>query len=86
QIVITLLGQVAEAKEKLMLVKGVQEILDLKDEGGRKRIQVNFNGEDAGISELLTALTSSGIPVMNFAEQTQDLEAVFMRATRGIVT
>ncbi len=86
QIVITLLGQVAEAKEKLMLVKGVQEILDLKDEGGRKRIQVNFNGEDAGISELLTALTSSGIPVMNFAEQTQDLEAVFMRATKGIVT
>lgn len=86
QIVITLLERVDEAKSKLMLVKGVEEIVDLKDEAGKKRIQVNFNGEDAGISELLTALTSNGIPVINFAEQTQDLETVFMKATKGIVS
>jgi ABC-2 type transport system ATP-binding protein len=88
QIVITLLDseRVNEAKEQLMKVKGVEEILDLKAEGNKPRIQVNFDGEDAGISELLQALASSGIAITNFAEQTQDLEAVFMKATKGIVT
>lgn len=86
QIVITLLDRVDEAKTALMTVGGIEEIVDLSDEAGKKRIQVNFAGEDAGISELLAALASRGIPVVNFAEQTQDLEAVFMRATKGIVT
>jgi ABC-2 type transport system ATP-binding protein len=85
-IVITLLDRVDEAKAAVMTVPGIEEILDLSDEAGKKRIQVNFSGEDTGISELLTALASRGIPVVNFAEQTQDLEAVFMRATKGIVT
>jgi ABC-2 type transport system ATP-binding protein len=86
QIIITLLDRVDEAKGILMGLPGVEEILDLKEEGGKKRIQVNFGGEDTGISAMLPALTAKGIPVVNFAEQTQDLEAVFMKATKGLVT
>lgn len=86
QIVITLLDRVDEAKAAIMTIGGIEEIVDLQPEGNKKRIQVNFSGEDTGISELLAALTSKGIPVVNFAEQTQDLESVFMQATKGIVS
>ncbi len=86
QITITLLDQVDAAKEALLLVEGVNEIRDLTDDHGRKRIQVDFGGDDTGVSTLLQALSSRSIPVVNFSEETRDLEAVFMRATKGIVS
>ncbi len=86
EITITLLDRVDEAKEALQPIAGVTEIKDLADDHGRKRIQVDFNGDDAGVSEMLKVLSSRGIPVVNFSEETRDLEAVFMRATKGIVS
>jgi ABC-2 type transport system ATP-binding protein len=86
QITITLLDRVDEAKEALMRVEGVTEIQDLPDDHGRKRIKVDFGGDDTGVSILLKALSSREIPVVNFSEETRDLEAVFMRATKGIVS
>ncbi len=86
QITITLLDRVDEAKEALMLVEGVTEIQDLPDDHGRKRVRVDFGGDDTGVSTLLKALSSREIPVVNFSEETRDLEAVFMRATKGIVS
>jgi ABC-2 type transport system ATP-binding protein len=86
EITITLLDRVDEAKEALALVDGVTEIRDLPDDHGRKRIRVDFGGDDTGVSDLLQALSSRGIPVVNFSEETRDLEAVFMRATKGIVS
>ncbi|HLA44930.1 MAG TPA: ABC transporter ATP-binding protein [Aggregatilineales bacterium] len=86
QIVITLLDEVEKAKEALMTVPGIEEIVDMEPDAGKPRLQVNFSGEDSGISDLLAALTARGIRVMNFAEQTHDLETVFMKATRGIVS
>jgi hypothetical protein len=47
---------------------------------------VDFTGDDEGVSQLLMALSARGIPVVNFAEETHDLETVFMRATKGIVS
>ncbi|MFP4320955.1 MAG: ABC transporter ATP-binding protein [Anaerolineales bacterium] len=85
-IIITLLDRVDEAKAILNGIGGVENITDLKPEGNKPRIQVNFTGDEAGITDILPALTSQGIPVVNFAEQTQDLESVFMKATKGIVT
>src|SRR5690606_38506092 len=79
QIVITLLDDVEKAKEALMKVPGIEEIVDMEPDAGKPRIQVNFSGEDSGISDLLSALTANGIRVMNFAEQTHDLETVFMK-------
>jgi ABC-2 type transport system ATP-binding protein len=86
QIIISLLDRVDDAKAALQTVGGIEDIIPLADEGGKKRLQVNFSGEDTGISALLTALAAQGIPVVNFAEQTQDLESVFMQATKGIVS
>jgi ABC-2 type transport system ATP-binding protein len=86
EITITLLGRVEEAKEALLHVEGVDGITDLSDDHGRKRIKVDFSGDDTGVSALLQALSSRGIPVVNFSEETRDLEAVFMRATKGIVS
>jgi len=86
QITITLLDRVDEAKEAILHVEGVAEITDLSDDHGRKRIRVDFGGDDAGVSALLQTLSSRSIPVVNFSEETRDLEAVFMKATKGIVS
>lgn len=86
EIQITLLDRVDEAKETLLHVTGVDAIQDMPDDHGRKRIRVEFSGDDAGVSDMLAALSSRGLPVVNFAEETRDLEAVFMRATKGVVS
>ncbi|MBI5928265.1 MAG: ABC transporter ATP-binding protein [Chloroflexi bacterium] len=85
-LIITLLGRLDDAKEALLHVEGVQGIVDLPPEEGKTRIKVEFTGEDLRMSEMLQALTSKGIPVVNFAEESSDLEAVFMKATKGIVS
>jgi len=86
EITITLLDRVDEAKEVITAIEGVQSITDLAEEHGRKRIRVDFAGDDTGVSAMLKALSSREIPVVNFSEETRDLEAVFMRATKGIVS
>ncbi|MBN1681900.1 MAG: ABC transporter ATP-binding protein [Anaerolineae bacterium] len=86
EITITLLDRVDDAKEALMTITGVTDIVDLPNSEKRRRIKVSFSGDDAGVSEMLQALSSRAIPVVNFAEQTHDLETVFMRATKGIVS
>jgi ABC-2 type transport system ATP-binding protein len=86
EITITLLDKVDEAKATLSEIEGVTNIRDLSEEHGRKRIKVDFGGDDSGMSGLLQKLSSQGIPVVNFSEETRDLEAVFMRATKGIVS
>jgi ABC-2 type transport system ATP-binding protein len=86
QLIITLIGRAEEAKQALMSIGGIEEIITLSEDGNKHRLQVNFVGEDEVKSQLLMALTSKGIPVADFAEQTQDLETVFMKATKGIVS
>lgn len=86
EIRITLLDRVDEAKEALGHIEGVVGMQDLPDDHGRKRIRVDFNGDDTSVSALLQALASRSIPVVNFSEETRDLESVFMRATKGIVS
>lgn len=86
EIIITLLDRVEEAKETLAHVEGVAGVVDLPAEQGRGRVRVDFTGSDEAVSQLLLALSSQGIPVMSFSEETRDLESVFMRATKGIVS
>jgi ABC-2 type transport system ATP-binding protein len=86
EITVTLLDRVAEAKAAIQQVVGVVSIKDLSDEHGRKRFRVEFDGDDAGVSQLLQLLSGQGFPIVNFTEETRDLESVFMRATKGIVS
>lgn len=86
EITVTLLGGVDLAKETLKGIGGVEMVEDLKSENERDRLHVSFVGEDADVSGLLALLVKAGIPVMHFMEETRDLESVFMRATKGIVS
>ncbi len=49
-------------------------------------LDAEFIGDDEALRGLLKQLLEKGLPVVQFSEETQDLEEVFMRATRGIVS
>ena len=48
--------------------------------------QLEFTGDDSALRQLLTSLVQQGLPIVHFSEATQNLEEVFMRTTRGIVS
>jgi ABC-2 type transport system ATP-binding protein len=85
-IIVTLLGQVDEAKEAISQLPDIQSITELDPEDNKPRLRIEFSGEDTGVSEMLQALTTRSIPVVNFAEESSNLETVFMKVTKGIVT
>jgi ABC-2 type transport system ATP-binding protein len=64
-------------------VVGVTEI---EPKGGRHRVRIDFTGDDDGVVALNQALSSAGIAVLGFSEETKDLETMFMRVTKGIVS
>jgi ABC-2 type transport system ATP-binding protein len=86
EITVTLLGEAARAKEAMLKVDGVEAVEELKAESGRDKLHVQLRGDDEDVSRLLVALVKAGVPVMHFTEETRDLESVFMKATRGIVS
>jgi ABC-2 type transport system ATP-binding protein len=49
-------------------------------------LEAEFTGDDEALRQLLAALIAQGLPIVHFSEETQNLEQVFMRATRGIVS
>ena len=42
--------------------------------------------DDDGVAAMSGALNTAGVAVLGFTEETKDLEAIFMRVTKGIVT
>jgi ABC-2 type transport system ATP-binding protein len=86
EVVITLLGRAEDAKRELVQMPSVVEVTELADDGGRQRLRVAFNGEDQVLTDMLQALSVQNIPVLNFNEEAHDLESVFMRVTKGIVS
>jgi hypothetical protein len=38
------------------------------------------------VSALLSSMVGRGVKIVNFAEEERDLEEIFMRATKGIVS
>ena len=49
-------------------------------------LEAEFSGDDAALHALLAELMKQGLPVVHFSEETQNIEEVFMRSTRGIVS
>jgi ABC-2 type transport system ATP-binding protein len=84
--VVTLLDRAEDARAALTAIPGVIEVLDMPDDQRRKRLRVHFNGADQMMSEMVQALAAQGIPVVNFSETEHDLETVFMKVTKGIVS
>jgi ABC-2 type transport system ATP-binding protein len=48
--------------------------------------EADFQGSDEDLQQLLTLLVSRGLPIVQFSEDTKNLEEVFMRATKGIIS
>ncbi|MBI4771280.1 MAG: ABC transporter ATP-binding protein [Chloroflexi bacterium] len=90
---ITLLGRADEARLALREAgrEGVVEVR-MPAEGangngdGLISLEVDFMGDDEGVSALLRDLVSRGLPVLHFTESVHDVEEVFMRVTKGIVS
>lgn len=92
---IFLLGQATEAQTLLVGREGVLGVrlatpeATSSGENGAKAnpvLEVDFAGDDAGVSALLRDMVGQGIPVLRFNETVHDLEEVFMHATKGIVS
>jgi ABC-2 type transport system ATP-binding protein len=84
QIHIGLLSRAEEAQVALQAVTGVAEVRAV--ENGRISLEVDFSGDDESIHQLLANLLAQGFPVIHFSEESNNLEEVFMRTTKGIVS
>ncbi|MBN1430156.1 MAG: ABC transporter ATP-binding protein [Anaerolineae bacterium] len=86
EIVITLLGGIEQAQQVLLTTTGIETVDEISPDNGRNKLHVSLLGDDHAVSDLLATLVKAGVPVMHFTEETRDLESVFMRATKGIVS
>ncbi|MBN1977058.1 MAG: ABC transporter ATP-binding protein [Anaerolineae bacterium] len=53
---------------------------------GEGNLEVTFTGDDEALARLLREMVGAGFPVLAFREQAGDLEDVFMRLTKGVVS
>jgi ABC-2 type transport system ATP-binding protein len=66
--------------------EGVINLADLEPKGGRYRLRIDYVGDDEGVAALNQKINTAGIAILGFSEETKDLESMFMRITKGIVT
>jgi ABC-2 type transport system ATP-binding protein len=88
EITVTLRDEAAVETLK-RVVSGIPEVLgvtDLEPKSGRFRVRIDFAGDDDGVADLNLKITQANIAILGFAEETKDLEAMFMRVTKGIVS
>jgi ABC-2 type transport system ATP-binding protein len=87
QILLTLLDKFEPVQTILQNFEGVLGMNQVPQNGEqRTRIEVNFNGDDEALSKLVAFLVREGIRVVHVSEDQRDMEEVFMRATKGIVS
>ncbi len=87
---ISLLKQIEpeQAQAAIAAVPGVVTVRLQEGLNHTERIafEAEFIGNDDALRQLLASLLEKQIPVVKFSEDTQNLEEVFMRATKGIVS
>jgi ABC-2 type transport system ATP-binding protein len=87
---ITVTVRDTEAAEKVKsvvtTVQGVVNCEVLEPRAGRSRVRIDFTGDDDGVAALNQTINASGVAILGFTEETKDLEAMFMRVTKGLVT
>ncbi|MCS6842561.1 MAG: ABC transporter ATP-binding protein [Roseiflexus sp.] len=57
----------------------------LDDETGPHTLLVDFAGDEHALGDLLALLIAGGVRISHFAEQSSDLEDIFLHVTKGIV-
>jgi len=85
QVKIGLLARLPEAMALLAAMDGVRAVREL-DGVKYAALEVDFIGGDEALGGLLSALLAQGLPVIHFSEATKNLEEVFMRTTKGIIS
>jgi ABC-2 type transport system ATP-binding protein len=78
-----------EANKVMILMNGMQDVIRVElmtPRGGRSRVLIEFSGDDDGIITLNRKMNDENIAVMGFHEEERDLEHMFMRVTKGLVT
>ena len=88
EIVITVMDQ-AQAEAVTSLVSEIGAVVGaeiITPKNGRARVRVDFAGNDEELGALSRRLFSGDILLLGFIEEEKDLEHMFMRVTRGLVT
>ena len=84
---VTLLEKLDQALNILRNTPGVTlPTEDHRNSGNQHKVELDFNGTDEDLSALLVILINAGVPVLHFTEEGRDMESVFLRATKGLVT
>ncbi len=87
QLHIGVLNRKEEAQAALSSMPGVSAVRLLDDNNGKRvSLEADFIGDDEAIHALLASLLQQGFPIIHFSEETKNLEEVFMRTTKGIVS
>ena len=76
----------AAVKSNVSGLPDVVDVADLEPKAGRHRVRIDFTGDDDGVADLSQRLSAAGIAILGFSEETKDLESMFMRVTKGIVS
>jgi ABC-2 type transport system ATP-binding protein len=64
----------------------VKNIENIQPKSGRNRLRIEFTGDDNAVQSLNKAIFEAGIVPLGFQEEEKNLENMFMRVTRGLVT
>jgi ABC-2 type transport system ATP-binding protein len=90
---IGLLGQDEDQRDRAIQdarawLEGRPDVVQVEPaaENGAGDLRVTFSGGDEALVRLLRDMVGAGIPVAMFREETGDLEDVFMRLTKGVVS
>ncbi|MBN2503619.1 MAG: ABC transporter ATP-binding protein [Anaerolineales bacterium] len=85
---ITLLEGTEKAQEILNKIPEISriELRPAKNGNGRQLIEIEFMGDDETLSGILKTLIEAKLPVLHFTEDSRNMESVFMRVTKGLVT
>lgn len=87
--IIVTVRDVEEANRVVELMTAMQDVQHaelMTPRAGRSRVRIDFAGDDDGILAINRKLSSEGIAVLGFQEEERDLEHMFMRVTKGLVT
>ena len=77
----------AEAVQTLVTgMADVESVEIMTPRNGRSRVRIDFTGDDDDITMLNRRLMEADVAVLGFIEEERDLEHMFMRVTKGLVT
>jgi ABC-2 type transport system ATP-binding protein len=84
---VSLLGKQDDAAKLLESAAGVENLQVAPERNnGQSSLEFDFTGDDQALSNLLAQMVHQGLPVIQFSSDNRDMEEVFMRATKGLVT